>query len=304
MTTNALQPPLPATAGTVLQWTDLSGAAAGLAIANAAQQLHHPVIVVTPDIATANRLYNELKFFSPHLPLLLFPDWETLPYDHFSPHHDIISERLRTLYRLPSLKQGIVLVDMSTVLQKLPPRNYIEGNSFIFQQGETLDSHAFRERLQSQGYQAVDQVIQHGEFAVRGSLLDVYPMGSELPYRLDLLDAEIDSIRTFDPETQRSLDTVKSVNLLPAHEFPLDETGVTQFRQQWRSEFAGNPANCPLYNDISQGFSGAGVEYYLPLFFKEMASFFDYFPAQSRIVQIGSIQTAVEKYWHEVNERY
>lgn len=305
-TINAHKPKLllPNLANHILPWQNLPGAAISLAIANKFCHDKQLCLVITPDIITANRLYHELQFFSPDLPILLFADWETLPYDQFSPHHDIISSRLHTLYRLPQLQQGIVLVAVSTLLKKLPPRDYIEGNSFIFQQGEQLDVNALRQRLQKYGYRRVEQVTQHGEFAVRGSLLDVYPMGSPLPYRLDLLATEIDSIRSFNPETQCSISTVNKIRLLPAHEFPLDAMAITQFRQNWRSEFSGNPANCKIYNEVSQGSSSIGIEYYLPLFFSEMTTLLDYLPSATQLIQIGPINHAINKYWQEVEDRY
>jgi transcription-repair coupling factor (superfamily II helicase) len=303
MIIDPLHPLLPNTVNPTVDWGDLTGQAA-LALANAALQADFPLAVMTPDLNTAHRLYEELTFFAPDLPLFLFPNWETLPYDHFSPHQDIISDRLQTLYQLSELGKGIVLVDMHTVLQKLPPRSFICSNRFVFQQGEKLDREVLRTRLQAQGYHAVEQVIEHGEYAVRGSLFDLYPMGSELPYRLDLLDNEIDSIRTFDPETQRTIEKVNEVCLLPAHEFPLDEAGIRFFREKWRDTFPGNPANCTLYNNISQGFSSPGIEYYLPLFFSEMNTFFDYLPSQTCLVQFGHIDAAATQYHEEVAERY
>ena len=183
---------------------------------------------------TAVRLEYELQFFNNHIPdqsTLIFPDWETLPYDNFSPHQDIVSQRLLTLYQLPNLKHGILIVPVSTLMLRIAPKGYLEANSFILAVKETIDLVDFRRRLEMSGYRNVAQVMEHGEFSIRGSIIDLFPMGSKLPYRVDLFDEEVDSIRTFDPETQRSIETISNVNLLPAREFPLTETAITRFRQ-------------------------------------------------------------------------
>lgn len=304
MQNNILSSPLPKNPGDRLWLGNLQGSSLALAISNIVREQRGVVLVVTNDILTASRLEQALNFFAPDMPLLNFPDWETLPYDTFSPHQDIVSQRLATLSRLPGLAQGILIVSITTLLQRLPPRSYIDGSSFNLNKGDKINLAEMRRRLEHSGYRCVNQVIEHGEFAVRGSIFDLYPTGSALPYRIDLFDDEVDTIRTFDPETQRSHDTVERINLLPAREFPLTEAAITHFRQSWREQFAGNPAACPIYQDVSQGFAPAGVEYYLPLFFEQLQTLFDYLPANSVVLRIENIEQTGEHFWAEINERY
>lgn len=181
-----------------------------------------------------DRLTRELRFFAPTLTILNFPDWETLPYDVFSPHQDIISQRIATLYKLPSVKQGILVVPITTVLQRIAPVSFILGSGLVVKIGDKMNVEEMRGRLENAGYRCVDTVYEHGEFAVRGALFDLFPMGSNVPYRIDLFDDEIETLRTFDPETQRSIDKVDSINLLPAHEFPLDKQAIKDFRQRFK----------------------------------------------------------------------
>ena len=197
------------------------------------------------------QIQQELQFFLPHQLSLHFPDWEILPYDHFSPHQDIISERLRTLYKLPRLTCGTVIVPINTLMHYLPPITYLEQRSFILNKGDELSIEKFRTRLIENGYRAVAKVMEHGEFALRGSIVDVFPMGSNKPFRIDLFDNEVDSLRLFHPDTQRSLDPIDHISLLPAHEYPLDEDGIIKFRQTWREIFSTNPIECPIYQRIS-----------------------------------------------------
>lgn len=301
-----LSPPLPHFPGERMFWGRLYGAASALAISSATKQHPGLIIAITPDMLTATRLEQELKFFTKdsQISLLTFPDWETLPYDSFSPHQDIISQRLATLYQLPNLKQGILIVPISTLMVRIAPKTYLEKNSFVLSRGDSLDLDLFRKRLEASGYRNVNQVIEHGEFAIRGSILDLYPMGSKVPFRVDLFGNEVDSIRTFDPETQRSIETIEKVNLLPAREFPLTEDAITYFRQTWRDKFSGNPVNSPLYQSISHGESAPGIEYYLPLFFDTMATLFDYFPTNSLIIHTQDAYPTAANYWQEINERY
>ena len=302
-----LNPKSPGRPGECLYWGQLYGASASLALAAAAQTRSGPVVVVTPDMQTAARLEHELRFFiGEHSPLLLliFPDWETLPYDNFSPHEDIISQRLQTLYRLPHLRQGILLVPVTTLMQRIPPRDYLDANSFVLACKEQLDLSAFRRRLEASGYRFVSQVMGHGEFAIRGSIIDLFPMGSKFPFRIDLFGDEVDTVRSFNPETQRSLETFDSINLLPAREFPLDEAAISRFRQNWRTKFTGNPMNSAVYENISQGQSATGVEYYLPLFFEHTVTLFDYLPENCLIARMQEVEPAAAKFWTEINERY
>nr|VFJ59781.1 MAG: transcription-repair coupling factor (superfamily II helicase) [Candidatus Kentron sp. FM]VFJ59950.1 MAG: transcription-repair coupling factor (superfamily II helicase) [Candidatus Kentron sp. FM]VFK12439.1 MAG: transcription-repair coupling factor (superfamily II helicase) [Candidatus Kentron sp. FM] len=305
--TSALSPILPARPGDRVRWDRLYGAARGLAIVRAAYMHTGPVVVVMPDTASVNRLIDELAFFNSDaeaLPLFHFPDWETLPYDIASPHQDIISQRLATLYRLPGLTNGILLVPVATLMTRLAPRDYLESNALILTRGDELNIDRMRERFTIAGYRAVGQVMEHGEFAVRGSLLDLYPMGSPLPYRIDLLGDEVDSIRTFDPETQRSLKKVSEINLLPAREFPLTEAAIDRFRGNWRNHFPGNPTESLLYRDISNGLAPSGIEYYLPLFFETTATLFDYLPGDTLVMVEGGVLPVAEAFWEEVRERF
>jgi Transcription-repair coupling factor (superfamily II helicase) len=241
-------PSLPASAGKQ-QWGNLPGAALSLAIAEAASTAERFTLVLTEGSQSAERLQEELAFFAPSLPVLHFPDWETLPYDVFSPHQDIISQRIATLYQLPQLKRGILVVPISTALHRLAPKNFLLGSSLVLDVGQKLDVEQMRTRLEAAGYRCVDTVYEHGEFAVRGALIDLYPMGSETPYRIDLFDDEIETLRTFDPETQRSVDKVESIRLLPAREFPLEKKAVSDFRGRFRERFDVDFRRCPIYQD-------------------------------------------------------
>jgi len=307
-TASVLSPRLPSQSGGRERWTSLYGASRGLAIAGAAAAHHGPSMVVTPDAPSAQRLEEEIRFFlgeSLHdIPLVSFPDWETLPYDVFSPHQDIVSERLATLSRLSSLERGVLIVPVTTLMVRIGPRAYLDGNCLMLSEGETLNLTEMRGRLELAGYRCVSQVMEHGEFAVRGSLLDLFPMGSERPYRIDLLDDEIDSIRTFDAETQRSVSKVTRIELLPAREFPLNPESIARFRSQWRAHFEGDPTACPIYRDVSQNLAPAGIEYYLKLFFERMATLFDYLRADTLVVTLEDTHDAAQDFWEEIGERY
>ena len=226
-------PSIPASAGKQ-QWGNLPGAALSLTIAEAASNAGRFTLVLTEGSHSAERLQEELAFFAPDLPVLHFPDWETLPYDVFSPHQDIISQRIAALYRLPQLSRGILVVLITTALHRLAPKRFLLGGSLVLDVGQKLDVEQMRGRLEAAGYRCVDTVYEHGEFAVRGALIDLFPMGSDTPYRIDLFDDEIETLRTFDPETQRSVDKVESIRLLPAREFPLEKKAVTDFRGRFR----------------------------------------------------------------------
>ena len=275
-------------------------------LAGAAQAHDGVLVIVTPDSQQAERLQQQLRFFCADqtLDILCFPDWETLPYDSFSPHQDIISERLQTLHRLPELKKGILLVPVATLLQRLPPPDFLDQYSLMLDTGSTLDLDAMRGRLEKAGYRCVSQVMEHGEFAVRGSLLDLFPMGARVPFRIDLFDDEIESIRTFDPDNQRSLEKVDKVRLLPAHEFPVDEAAITRFRQAYRSRFEGDPQRSLIYRDVSNGLIPNGIEYYLPLFLEHTASLFDYLHHAACLVESEDARAAMEQFRDEVAERY
>lgn len=299
-----LQPPLPTKPGQRIQWAHLPGASLSLALGQAIQDYQKTVVIITPDTLTATRLEYELNFFQQGIPVLHFPDWETLPYDYFSPHQDIISERLATLYKLGHLQQAAIVIPISTLMNRLCPRDYLDGQIFLMQLKDTLAIEPTRMRLEKAGYRCVNQVREHGEFAVRGSIMDIFPMGSLLPFRIDLFDDEIESIRTFSTETQRTLEQVDKIELLPAKEFPLTDSAIERFRQQWRSQFGGNPLNSPLYQEISEGICTPGIDYYLPLFFEKTATFFDYLPEDSLIITLNNVHKKAEEFWHEINTRY
>jgi transcription-repair coupling factor (superfamily II helicase) len=263
------------------------------------------LVVITSDTSASHALERELPFFLDRpCEILVFPDWETLPYDNFSPHQDIVSERLSTLYRLPELTEGILIVPVPTVMHRLAPTEYIAGSSLVLQVGQTLDVDRFRGKLQRNGYLNVETVYEHGEFALRGSLLDVYPMGSDLPYRIDLLDDQIDTLRTFDPQTQRTITRVEAIRLLPAREYPLEQAAVRRFQLNWYDSFEVDHDLCPTYVEVSAGRSPGGCEYYLPLFFEHCATLFDYLPANSAIITTGDHHRAAQHFWEEVNSRF
>ncbi|SDG79320.1 transcription-repair coupling factor [Pseudomonas benzenivorans] len=285
-------------------WGNLPGAALSLAIAEAASAAKRFTLLLTADSQSAERLEQELSFFAPTLPVLHFPDWETLPYDLFSPHQDIISQRIAALYRLPELKHGILVVPITTALHRLAPTRFLLGSSLVLEAGQTLDVSQMRIRLEAAGYRCVDTVYEHGEFAVRGALIDLFPMGSEQPFRIDLFDDEIETLRTFDPETQRSIDKVSSIKLLPAREFPLEKKAVTDFRGRFRERFDVDFRRCPIYQDLSSGITPAGIEYYLPLFFEQTATLFDYLPQDTQVFSLPGVEKAAEHFWSDARNRY
>ncbi len=300
-----LEPPVPRGTGERQDWSRLHGNGPSLALANAARRHGGPLVVLAPDTPGAQRLEENLQFFmEADAPLLNFPDWETLSYDLFSPHQDIISARLATLYHLPDLRRGILVLPITTLMQRLPPPDYVQANTLLLQKGERLDREKMRTRLEFSGYRAVAQVMEHGEFAVRGSLLDLFPMGASQPFRIDLFDEEIDSIRYFDPDTQRTRGQVEEIRLLPAREFPMTEEAIGLFRQQWREAFGGDPMRAPIYREVSAGHAPAGLEYYLPLFFQETRALFDYLPESSLLAMLPGTLEAAEQFWRETGERY
>ena len=305
-THSPLTPKLPRATGERYQWGALHGCSASLAIANTAQQYQGVIIVVTPDMRSATRLETELRFFlgAGDIPVINFPDWETLPYDLFSPLPELISQRLLTLQQLPSMNRGLLVTPVSTLMQRLAPQRFLDAHCLVIKTGQQLNIEETRQRLEHSGYQCVSQVFSHGEFAVRGSLLDIYPMGSQTPYRIDLFDDEIDTIRTFDPETQRSSEKVDSIEMLPAREFPLDESGIQQFRRNYRVQFEGDLQKSLIYQDVSEARIPSGLEYYLPLFFDQTATLFDYLPEQHLLVQWNDIREQAELFFSEVTSRY
>jgi transcription-repair coupling factor (superfamily II helicase) len=296
-------PKLPAAAGKQ-HWGNLPGAALSLAIAEAASAAKRFTLLLTADSQSAERLEQELKFFAPDLPVLHFPDWETLPYDLFSPHQDIISQRIASLYRLPELVHGVLVVPITTALHRLAPTKFLLGSSLVLDVGQKLDVEAMRTRLEASGYRYVDTVYEHGEFTVRGALIDLFPMGSKLPYRIDLFDDEIETLRTFEPDTQRSIDKVDSVRLLPAKEFPLQKEAVTRFKARFRERFDVDFRRSPIFQDLNSGITPAGIEYYIPLFFEETSTLFDYLPQDTQVFSLPGIEAAAETFWKDVRNRY
>ena len=260
--------------------------------------------IVTADPADANRLADELPFFAPGLRVAVFPDWETLPYDTFSPHQDLISERLATLWRIHTGEVDVLLMPATTALTRLAPPSFLAGTTFQFQQKAKLDEAALKRQLTLAGYSHVSQVVSPGEYAVRGGLIDLFPMGSSMPYRIDLFDDEIDSIRTFDPDSQRSLYPVPAVQLLPGREFPMDEAARTAFRQRWRERLDGDPTKSRIYKDIAQGIATAGIEYYLPLFFDDTATLFTYLGERAAVVLHGEVDESLQRFWTDTRERH
>jgi len=300
-------PPLPDERRRLRLWTGLYGSSFALAIAAAARELAAPLVVVTGDNRGAQQLEDELRFYQAErdgCELLPYPDWECLVYDRFSPHQDITSQRLRALARLPELQRGIVIVSISNLMQRTPPVEYAAGHSFSLAVGETLDVEKLRERLASAAYHAVSQVYEPGEFAVRGGLVDLFPMGSRQPFRIDLFGDVIDGIRLFDPETQRSGERVEHIDLLPAREFPMTEAGIRQFRRAWREQFPGDPQQSPIYSAISAGNVPAGAEFYLPLFHESTGTLFDYLPEGALLVLAAGTEDAAEDFRTEVAERF
>lgn len=300
-----LQRPVPEIA-TPHKTGQLYGSSRSLFLSQQIRQFKGLSVVVTADMAEAEQLEKEIHFFrEDRLHVLHFPDLETLAYDHFSPHQDIISERLRCLSLLPgSTGRAILFISIGTLLQKVAPRKYISGRSLALATGDQIDLESFKKQLTEQAYQAVSQVEQHGEFTVRGSIIDLFPMGSATPYRIELFDDEVESIRSFDTETQCSINKLDNIELLPAREFPLDEEGIKAFRQNFRQTFEVDPNSCPIYQDVSQGISSPGIEYYLPLFFDPLDSLFDYLPEKTQLLMDQTAFDSCNLFLQQVHQRY
>jgi transcription-repair coupling factor (superfamily II helicase) len=301
-------PPVPVP-GQRQQWGGLQGSAPGLVLARAALAFRGLSLVITENTRQADRLLEELRFFLGNeapadFRVLHFPDWETLPYDSFSPHQDIISERLRTLGQLPATHHGVLVISVNTLLHRLPPPAYIAANSLELSVGQRFSIDAMRRSLEGAGYHCVDSVYEHGEFAVRGSIMDLFPMGSSTPYRIELFDDEIESLRCFAPDTQISSDKVERISLLPGREYPLDQNAIAAFRKAFREAFAVDVRKCPLYEDITRGIASAGIEYYLGLFFPALATLFDYLPPQVQCLGFGELQEGAEQFWREIRARF
>ncbi|MFZ5511800.1 MAG: transcription-repair coupling factor [Pseudomonadota bacterium] len=284
----------------------LAGSADALALARLAAGAARGrlLAVISANPLDAQRLLEEIAWFAPELRVHLLPDWETLPYDSFSPHQDLVSERLATLYEITQGRCDIALIPASTALYRLPPPEYLAAHTFFLKQGTRLDVGALRAQLTLAGYHHVTQVVSPGEYSVRGGLIDLFPMGSALPYRIDLFDEEIESIRTFDVDTQRTVYPVPEIRLLPAREFPIDEAARTRFRSRFRETFEGDPSRSSIYKDVSNGIAPAGIEYYLPLFFDHTAVLFDYLPPSAVVVTHHAVNDAIRDFWQDTQSRY
>ncbi|HEX6827474.1 MAG TPA: transcription-repair coupling factor, partial [Burkholderiales bacterium] len=285
------------------RYGDLSGSSDALAIAELAAG-GHPLLVLAAGAPDAQRLLAEIGYFAPALRVCQLPDWETLPYDGFSPHHDLVSERLATLYRIAHRDFDVALAPVTTALYRMAPVEYLAAYSFFLKQGEILDLNGLKAQLALAGYSHVTQVVAPGEFCLRGGLIDLYPMGTPLPYRIDLLDREVETIRSFDVDTQRSIYPVKEIRLLPAREFPLDDAGRARFRASFRERFEGDPSRSQLYREIGQGGVPAGIEYYLPLFFEKTATLFDYLSPDTVMVAHRDAAAAIRGFWQDTRSRY
>ncbi len=291
--------------GQTAEWGRLIGASAALAALELGKNSHRPVLVLATDPRHADQLEAEIRFFADDaLPVSHFVEWETLPYDSFSPHQDIISQRLQVLSDLPGQKIGIVIASVPSLLQRLPPINYVAARSLTLVKGQVLERQEFVDKLVSAGYLRVPQVDEHGEFAIRGSLLDIFPMGSMAPLRIDFFDDEIESVRFFDPESQLSGETVDDVRILPAREIPLDSASVKNFRECYRERFEGQPSRSRVYREVSDGIAHGGIEYYLPLFFESTATLLDYLPDGTVLFVPDDNSQILEKAWQEIHERY
>ena len=297
-------PPLPTTPKQRRYWTPPHGSARALLIAEAARTHDGLLVAVTRDTQRAQALEAELKIFAGGLPVLHFPDWETLPYDVFSPHPEIVSQRIATLYQLPNVKRGVLVVPVATLMQRIAPRTHITGSGLVLAKRQKLDLVVEQRRLEASGYRNVPQVAEPGDFAVRGALLDIFPMGTAEPYRIELFDDEVESIRSFDPETQRSQQQVEKIELLPAREFPLTEEAAKEFRGNLRERFPIDVRRCPLYQDMKEGVTPGGIEYYLPLFFQQTATLFDYLADDALFVLGEGAGEAADQFWTQTAERY
>lgn len=298
-------PPIPTSPEQNLVWPGLTGCADALALATAVANEKRLFVIVTPDNQTALRLEHELAFFlNGQYPILHFPDWETLPYDVFSPLPEITSERLKVLALLPEVKRGALVVPVTTLMHRLAPREHVLANSFAIKVGDDFNLELNRIKLESVGYQCVSQVYQHAEFAVRGAVVDLFPMGSSMPFRIELFDETVESIRTFDPESQRSLEKINEIQLYPAREFPFTDTAIKLFRQAFRDQFPQTSNKNSLYTDVSKGLAPNGIEYYLPLFVTQTATLFDYLPASAILTVNGHFAEHSSAFFNDAQERY
>lgn len=304
MPLSSLKPLLPKHATDHVCWGQLHGSSQFLVLAQTLESHEGVSLVITPDMQSAYQMEEALRFFAKDKNIHIFPDWETLPYDVFSPLEDIVSDRLKTLSLLPQNTHGVLIVSSSTLMHRLPPSSFVSAHALTLNVGDCLDIELLREELDRAGYRHVTQVFEHGEYATRGSLIDLFPMGSTTPYRIDLFDDEIETIRSFDPENQRSLEQHSAIELLPAHEFPLTEAGIQRFSQNYRTQLEGDLTKSVIYQNVKKGLAPAGVEYYLPLFFEDTATLFDYLPHNTLVIQQESVSEALSAFTAKVTDRY
>lgn len=282
----------------------LTGAACAVECAEIIERHPAAVMLITPDMQNTLRLRDEIQQFTAQ-PVITLPDWETLPYDSFSPHQEIISARLSCLWQLPAMERGVIIVPVNTLMQKVCPHKFLHSHALIMKKGQRLSREKLRSQLEKAGYRSVEQVLEHGEYATRGALLDLYPMGSEQPYRIDFFDNEIDSLRVFDVDSQRTLSEVKQIDMLPAHEFPTDKNAIELFRNQWREQFDVRRDAEHIYQQVSKSSWPAGIEYWQPLFFEQpLATLFSYLPENTLLVNTGDPETAAKRFWHDLTQRF
>jgi len=301
---NILNPLYPDKKSQIISWTQLHGCSQDLLIANAAKEYKGLIVLVTPDSHSAYTAEANIRFFSELENIHIFPDWETLPYDVFSPHEGLISDRLKALHQLRSIQQGVLIVPVSTLMQRLPPVDYIRNNTLIINVDDVVDMEVLRLQLDEAGYRHTSQVMEHGEYSTRGSLIDLFPMGSNTPYRIDLFDDTVETIRSFNPDDQRTIKKLQKIELLPAHEFPLNPEGIARFRENYSVQLGGDLSISQIYDNVTQGNPPAGIEYYLPLFFDSTATLFDYLPEKTLLIKTDDAQVSAETFIANVEDRY
>ena len=296
---------IPSTAADHKQWGSIPLGASAATLFDLLNEQEGFCLFVAKDSQQAYAMEHAFKFFNQGKhEVFVFPDWETLPYDTFSPHEDIISQRLETLSKLPLAKRGLLIIPLNTLMHRLPPKTFLQGHTFSLKNGQTFDLEKYRSMLEEVGYRHVNTVYEHGEYAIRGSIFDLFPMGCEEPVRIELFDDEIESLRSFDPDSQRSKNKIKGLEILPANEFPWDDKSRMAFRNRWLEQFPNAASNCPLYRDVKEGIKPHGVEYYTPLFFEEMSTLFNYLPSDALIITPDEMPTLLEHLWNDIKDRY
>lgn len=293
----------PTNTATKKYWCNLKGSSTGLALAEALTE-HRFIAIITEGTEEALALADQVHFFKPKAKISHFPDWETLPYDHFSPHQDIISSRLACLFRLLNQPEGLLFIPINTLMQRICPQSYLAQHHFVLHQNDQLVIETFTKQLQQKHYRRVATVYEHGEYAIRGGIIDLYPMGASSPYRIELFDDEVETIKTFDPETQRTQERLNAIEILPGKEFPLDQEGINQFKDNWYDHFEINIKETLFYDDLNEGFSFNGIEYYLPLFFDQTANLLDYLPQNTLVFSQDQVASKARQLWHDIVNRH